>query len=128
MEARLLVDSGEDGALAALVRGNGGRQVELEALCDLVVELDLRLEHVDGVPGVGEREPVLLVEQLGLDVTDDRAVRVAVPRDLEGDVRGRLGLDLERSGLEGVVLLQQIRRGLAEILDGGKWSEKRMQR
>jgi hypothetical protein len=54
-------------------------------------------------------------------------VRGAVARDLEDDIRGRLGLDLKEGALEGVVLLQEVRRGFSKILGGGK-GQKRARR
>lgn len=118
MEARLLVDGIEHGSLVhALGRGKAGGETELESLGDLVIELDLGLEHVRVGPGVSEGEPMLLVGQLGLNVADDDGrLRGTVPGDLEDDTRWRLGLDFKRGAREGVVFLQQIRGGFSEIL------------
>jgi len=52
VEGRLLVDGSENGRLARLGRVQGGSEVELEALGDKVVELDLGSENVGGGPGL----------------------------------------------------------------------------
>ena len=62
-------------------------QVELETLCDLVLEFDVGLEDVVGRPGLGESEAVLGIGVLALEVTGDGAVLVVpVALDEEGDV------------------------------------------
>lgn len=89
MEARLLVRRVEHGGLVAGLgrRGNRGCEVELETIGDLVLDLDLRLEHVRGVPGAGEGQAVLFVGHLGLEVAgDEGGVGGTVSSDLEDDI------------------------------------------
>ena len=117
MHARLLVREVEKRALGALVRRDRSSDVDLEALCELVVDLDERAERVGRRPGVGERQAVRLGRVLGLNVPSDH-VRLVVARtgDLERDT-GRSGrLDLERRRGERVVLRQKVVRRLAEVL------------
>lgn len=52
MERGLLVDGSEDGGLGRLGRVEGGSEVELQALGDLVLELNLGAEEVGGGPGL----------------------------------------------------------------------------
>lgn len=119
MEAALLVDGAEDGGLGTLLGGEGGGEVELETLGDLVLELDGVAEDVGGGPGLGDGEAVGLVGPLALDVAgDDVGLAVLVAGDLEGDVGGGDGLDLERGAVEGVLLVQEVIGGLAEVLWG----------
>ena len=53
MQARLLVDRGEDGCLLRLGRVEGTGEVELEALGDEVLEFDLGSEEVGRGPCLG---------------------------------------------------------------------------
>lgn len=94
-----------------------GGGVELEALGDLVLELDLGAERVRGGPGLGEGEAVDLVGVLALQVaSDDRRFRVAVSVDLERDIGRGASLDLEGSASEVVVLAKEIVGGLSKVL------------
>lgn len=116
MQRGLLVDGSDDRALLGLGRVQGGSQVELQALGDLVLQLDLGPQQVGGSPCLGEGDAVLEVNVLALDVTGDSG-RLGVPgtSDLEGG-GVRRGLDFERGAVDGVVLEQQVGRGLAEVL------------
>ena len=117
METRLLVDGGEQGGLLAAVGEERGAQVELEALREVVLSLNLSAEGVGGCPGLSEDDAVGLIGVLGLDLAVDGVVLGdLVARDAEGDARGSVGLDLERGALEVEVLAQQVVGGLAEIL------------
>ena len=107
METRLLVSRVQDSAFAALVGGERGGEVKLETLGDKVVKLDLVAEDVGGGPGLGEGETVNLVGPFTLDVTmDSIGLGIAGSLDLEGNVGGGLGLDLERGAVEMVVLAE----------------------
>ena len=118
MEAGLLVGGGEESRLRTGVGGEGGRELELDTLGDLVVNLDLGLEDVGGRPGLGEGETVGLVEELGLHITSDElGLGVAVPADLEEDVGGSGGLDLEGDAADGEVPAEEVVGRLSEILD-----------
>ena len=85
MDTALLVDGVEGRGLGALVRQEGGDGVELQALRDKVLELDLgevsvhedrknvathlSAENVAGGPRLREGQAVGLVCELGLNVT-----------------------------------------------------------
>lgn len=71
VDARLLVGSIDKSRLVALLRLESRVQVELEALGNLVLDLELRLENVGGGPGLGEGETVLAVGVFGLEVSID---------------------------------------------------------
>jgi len=71
VEAWLLVGRAEVHRLCALVRVERGGGVELEALGDLVLELDLGAERVVGGPGLGDGETVDLVRVFALEVAGD---------------------------------------------------------
>jgi hypothetical protein len=137
VEGRLLVDGGEDSRLLGLGWVEGGSEVQLQSLGNLVLKLDLSSEEVGGGPGLGELsalpcdsetsritdlgegKTVLEVDVLSLDVTGNGG-RVGIPDtgDLEDDVGWGGSLDLEGDTVGWVVLDQEIRGGLAEILFG----------
>ena len=94
-----------------------GCGVELEALGDLVLELDLVAERVVGGPGLSDGQAVGLIGVLALEVTRDvRRFRVTVSIDLEGDVRGSRGFNLEGGAAEVIVLAEKVIGGLAKVL------------
>ena len=118
MEAGLLVGGGEESRLRTGVGGEGGRELELDTLGDLVVNLDLGLEDVARRPGLGERQAVGLVEELGLDIASNEGrLGVADTADLEEDVGGSGGLDLEGDAADGEVPAEEVVGRLSEILD-----------
>ena len=115
----LLVDGADDGGLGALLGGEGGGEVELQALGDLVLELDLVAEDVGSGPSLGDGEAVGLVGPLALEITSDEVgLGVLVSGDLEGDVGRGLGLDLKGGSVEGVVLSEEVVGRLSEVLCG----------
>ena len=117
VEARLLVGGGDKSALAGAVGRERGVQVELEALGEVVLRLDLGAEEVGGGPRLGEDEAVGLVGVLGLELAaDEVGLVVLLAGDLEGDVRGRDGLDLEAGAREVEVTAEEVVGRLAEIL------------
>jgi hypothetical protein len=117
VEAGLLVGSSDDSRLLALLREERGSQVELEALGDVVLELNLGAEDVGGGPGLGEDEAVLPVDVLGLNITgNDVALVVTSTSNAEGRVGRSQGLDFEGDTVEWVVLAEQVARRLAEVL------------
>jgi hypothetical protein len=126
VETRLLEGCVQDSGFTALVGGERGGEVQLETLGDEVVKLDLVAEDVGGGPGLGEGETVDLVGPFTLDVTmDSIGLGIAGSLDLEGDVGGGLGLDLERGAVEVVVPAEQVVGGLAKILmKTSEWSRK----
>lgn len=102
----LLEGGGEEGGLCLLVWEERGDELELESLCDVVLELDVVSEDVGGGPGLGEVESVLLVLELCLEITvDDAGLCVAEAEDAEGDAVGCLCLYLEG--------------GTVDVADGG---------
>lgn len=117
MKARLLIGRTEEDRLCVLLGVENGGSLELEAFGDLVVELDLIADRVGGVPRLGDGQAVGLVGVLGLEVTKDvRRFRVTVSVDLEGDVRGCRGFNLERGTVEVVVFAEEVIGGFAKVL------------
>lgn len=125
MKARLLVGRVEDSSLGALVGGEGGGKIKLEALSNKVVKLNLVAEDVGGGPGLGQGKTVDLVSPLALDVSSDEVrLGVTVSSDLEGDVGGSLGLDLKGGAVEVVVLSEQVVGGLSKVLETKYWRQE----
>jgi hypothetical protein len=117
VKARLLIGSTEENRLCVLLGVENGGSVELEAFGDLVVELDLVAERVGSVPRLGDGQAVGLVDVLALKVTKDvRRFRVTVSVNLEGDVRGGRGFNLERGTVEVVVFAEEVIGGFAKVL------------
>lgn len=71
MKARLLIGRAEEHRLCVLVRVKSAGGVELKALSDLVLELDLGAERVGGGPGLSDSQAVALVRVLALEVAGD---------------------------------------------------------
>lgn len=71
MKARLLVGRPEEDRLCVLIGVDGGGGVELKALGNLVVELDLVAERVVGGPGLSDGQAVGLVGVLALEIARD---------------------------------------------------------
>lgn len=118
MHTRLLVDSIDECRLGALLRVEDAGHVELEALGDLVLELELSAEGVGGGPGLGDDETLLIVGILGLQVAIDCGrARIARATDAEGDAGGGFGLDFKRGAEDGEVLAQEVVGALAEVLN-----------
>ena len=69
--------------------------INFQTLCEVVLELEVRLEHVLRRPRLRKRHTVLGVSILGLQVALDDTLMVAVTQDAEADARGRACLDLE---------------------------------
>ena len=117
VQTGLLVDRSQSSAFCASVSGKSGVQVELQALCKVVLSLEGGADEVCSGPSLGEGDTVGLVGVLCLDVSiDDLGLVVVLSSDLERDVVGGGGLDLELDVTEGVVTVQQVVGGLAEIL------------
>lgn len=121
VETRLLVGRVEERALGTLVGKKGGVEIKLEALGNLVLELDGGAEGIRGSPGLGEGETVGLVGELGLDVTVNVAgFCVTGTSNFEGDVGGGGGFHLKRSAMDVVVLAEEVVGGLAKVLRTSK--------
>lgn len=71
VEAGLLVRRAEEHRLCVLLREERGGGVELEALGDLVLELDLGAERVVGGPGLSDGQAVGFVGVLALEIASD---------------------------------------------------------
>lgn len=100
-----------------LLRVQSRVNVNFQALCEAVIELDVRLEDVCRRPRLGKRQPVLGISVLGLQVAFDATLgSVALAHDAEADGRGRACLHLKVGAVVGIVLGQQVIRRLADIL------------
>ena len=127
MEAGLLVGSAEEDRLDVLIGLEGGCGLELEALGNLVIELDLVAERVGGGPALSDGQAVGLVGVFALEVTgDEGCLQVTASVDLEDDVRGSGGFNLDGGTVEVVVLAEEVIGGLANVLYGiGSDQEKK---
>ena len=85
VNTRLLVDGVDERGFLDLLREEGGGQIDLETLGNLVFELDLGLEDIGGCPRLGEHDTVLEVRVLSLNVGGDGRALVLAAGDLEGD-------------------------------------------
>ena len=92
----LLVGASNDGVLGLLVGDKGRDQLQLEALSNVVLELDVVPQHVRRGPSLGQGGAASLVGPLGLEFTVD-LVRLGVARsqDSEADIVGGFRLDLK---------------------------------
>ena len=119
MQPALLIAPIQHRRLRALIRAQARRQIQLEALRQDIIHLDDIPEHIRRGPRLREGDAVQLVRVLALDVAGD-GVRLGVAHagDFEGDVGGGLGFDFERGALEGVVFLEEVVGGFAEVLGG----------
>ena len=121
VETGLLVGRVEERALGTLVRKEGSVEIELQALSNLVLELDSSAEGIRGSLGLGEGETVGLVGELGLNVTVDVAgFCVTGTSNFEGDIGGGGGFHLKRSAVDVVVLAKEVVGGLAKVLRSSK--------
>lgn len=108
METALLVNCAEDSRLRTLLRSKRGGKIELKALGDQVLELDLVAEHVVGRPRLGDSEPVDFVSPLALNVPGNVVFYVAVTLNLERDIGRGLRLHFQRDTVGVVVLEEQV--------------------
>jgi hypothetical protein len=90
--------------------------IDFQAFCEVVLELQVRLEHILRRPRLGKRHAVFGVSVLGLQVALDETLLIALAQDAEGNGRGRACLDLEEGAMEGEVLGQEVVRRLADVL------------
>ena len=91
-------------------------QVDLQALHDIVLELNEGRKRVGGGPRLSEREPVLAVGVLGLAERGDDTCGRRGAGDFECDTRRGRRLDLERCRADREVLAEQVAGGLAKVL------------
>ena len=109
METRLFVRCIYDCRFLTLVRVKGSVEVKLEAFREDIIELDLTAQDVGRGPSLGDRETMLDIVELGLDIARDQVgLGIPVTSDLESDVGGCFRLDFERRSLEGVVFSQKV--------------------
>jgi len=118
IETGLLVVGCERDRPRVLFRVKSRVDINFQALCEVVLELNVRLEDVLCRPRLGKRHTVLGISVLGLQVTLDDTLRVAVAHDAEADGRRRACLHLKEGAMEGEVLRQEVVRRLADILRG----------
>ena len=117
METGLLVGGGKRRALGVALRDERSGQVELEALCKVVLGFHLGAEVVGGRPGLCEDNAMGLVGVFGFNfAVDEAGLRILVAVDPEGDVGGRRGLYLKVGAMDGEVLAEKVVGGLSEIL------------
>ena len=109
METRLLVDGAQDGVFSAFVGVESRVDFKLEALGDLILDLNGSPEDVARRPGFGDGETILGVDIFSLQVTMDLvALGVGGSSDLESDVGRSLSLDFKASAVNVEVLAQEI--------------------
>lgn len=119
VDAQLLVLGTDLGVLLAIVGEVASSDIDLQALGSLVLNLDLGGEMVTSGPCLGDSQAVLVVDILGLELTGDvTSLVVLVTKDVEGNVVGGDGLELELGLADGEVLGEEIVGGLAEISEG----------
>jgi hypothetical protein len=94
VKARLLVDSGQQSSGKA----------KLEALVNLVLELNLGAKHIRGRPRLGEGETVVLEVVFGLEAAGGSGLGIPDGSSPEGHAERRGGLDVESSAVNGEVL------------------------
>jgi len=109
VETRLLVDGAQDGVFSAFVGVESRVDFELQALGDLVLDLDGGPEDVARRPSFSDSEAILGVDVFSLQVTVDLvALGIGGSSDLEGDIGRGLSLDFETSAMDVEVLVQEI--------------------
>jgi len=117
VQAGLLVDSSQNSSFLGFGRVERSLQVELQTLGDLVLELELRSEEVGGGPSLGKDQPILKVDVFPLDISRDSIARsVLLTRNFESHVARCQSLDFEGGTLDRVVLEEEVRSGLSEVL------------
>ena len=120
VQAGVLVDGGQQSGLGALFWQQGGSEIELETLGNLVLELNLGPKHVRCCPGLRESESVGLEAVFGLEVAGDGSLGIPDEGNLEGHAGGRGGLDVESGAVDGEVLAEEVIGGFSEVLEGDK--------
>jgi len=117
VHTRLLVNGVEKRSLVVLDRVKGAGDIELQALGNLVLKLELGTEHVGGGPGLREDQTFLVVGVLGLDITrDDGGLSVVITGNFECDIRRCLSLYFKRSPRDGEIFHKEIIGALAKVL------------
>ena len=116
VEPGLLVGRCERDRLRVLLWVKSRVNVNFQTLCKVVLELEVRLEDVCRRPRLRKRHAVLGISVLGLQVTLDDTLCVAVARDAETDGRGSACLHLKEGAVERKILGQKVVGRLADIL------------
>ena len=116
VKAGLLVCGSRQGGLGTLLRQQGGGEVELQTLGNLVLELNLSPEHIRGRPGLGKSETVVFEVVLGLDVAGDSGLGIPDEGYLEVHAGGRGGPDFGSSAVDGEILAEEVIGGFSGIL------------
>ena len=118
MKAGLLICGIDQSRLGVLVRLEGGGNINFEAISDLVIHLEETTEDIGGSPSLGEGQAVFAVGIFCFELAGDGiGLVVTITGDFEDDVGWSLGLDLQECSGERVILLEQVIRGLSEILN-----------
>lgn len=118
MDTRLLVDGIDDSGLVTLFGSQRAKDIDLETLDNLVLNLDLVFDDVAGGPGVGEGHTVSLVGPLGFNITDNGGrARRTTSSNLERNIGRSFGFNLETVTSVGEVLAEQVVRGLSKVLE-----------
>lgn len=112
----LLVDGSQQSGLGAFLGQQSGSEVELQALGNLVLELNLSAKHVRGCPGLGECQTMVLEVVLGLDVASYSSLRIPDEGNLEAYAGRRGGLHIESGAVDGEILAEEVVGGLSKVL------------
>jgi hypothetical protein len=96
VQTALLIVGMKYGGLCVLLGHQRRHEVELETFRELVLQLKFCLEHIGGVPRLGEDDAVLVVGVLDFEVArDEVSFSAVVSIDFERDVGWSTRLDLQ---------------------------------
>jgi hypothetical protein len=91
--------------------------LELQAVGELIFDLQLGPEDIGGGPGVGENGSIFGVRVFGLEVTSDQAgLGVLSSSNTEGHIGGGLGFDFQTKGVEWIVTTKEVVGAFSKIL------------
>ena len=121
MHTGRLVGERHQGVLRLLLRHERRDHLELQALGDVVLQLNVVAEHIGSRPGLRESQTLLAVGPARLQVAaDGRRLVVVQTQHFEGHTRGRARLHLQGRAVDRVVLTKDVGRGLTEVLPAGR--------
>lgn len=119
------VGQSQESVLGLLLWHKRRNGLELQALSEMVLGLNVVAQHIGGRPGLCEGKTLLAVLPAGLKVTANvRRLVVLQTQHTECHTRWRAGLDLKGRAMDGVVLAKDIRRGLTKVLPA-RWHRDR---
>lgn len=117
MITRLLECQVEQSAVDSLFGVETRVCLELEALCELILDLELGAENVGRCPGVCKDGSVLVISVFGLEVPGNVTVfRVTRSSNTERHIGWCLRLHFEPDGMEWIVPTEKVRGAFSEIL------------